>query len=191
MQKDIPPYNGDKYVDQFWSSMYATYCSFGQSEQRLIWMRYSALLIVQGIILGFCKECIAKPAENAPALFCAGFLGLALCSLWAFLNYCGWKNQNMFFWHAAQLKFKVDDLRLPTDFFIGIEPPEPYGSIYYSAQFLPAVFWIVDYLCVYLAMNNMPFFSGSISWCFLVGIPAVSMLLIYATSRLMRKQKIA
>src|SRR5207245_1996174 len=128
---------GEKYVDQFWSGMYGALCSFGQSEQRLIWMRYSAFLIVHGIIFGFVKDYASSPADHAPTLLSTGLLGLSVCCVWAFLNYCGWKNQNMFFWYAWRLEFNAESLKLPTDFFGGSRPLEPFGPIYWSAQLLP------------------------------------------------------
>ncbi len=130
---DIPPRDPAGYVDQFWSGMYGNLCSFGWSEQRLILMRYSAFMIVHGIIFGFLKDSLSKPDESAWILFSAGMLGLAICSVWGFLNYCGWYNQNAFFWYAWRLKFMNDKLKLPTDVFKGETPPGPSGQIYWSA----------------------------------------------------------
>jgi hypothetical protein len=86
MRFEIPP-KDTVYVDQFWSGMYGNLYSFGWSEQRLIWMRYSAFLIVHGIIFGFLKDSLSKPDESACILFFAGILGLVICSMWGFLNY--------------------------------------------------------------------------------------------------------
>jgi hypothetical protein len=48
-QQEISPRDGP-YVDQFWNGMYATLCSFGQAEARLVWMRWSAFLVVHVLI---------------------------------------------------------------------------------------------------------------------------------------------
>jgi hypothetical protein len=37
MRQEILPKDQTGYVDQFWSGMFGTLCSFGMSESRLVW----------------------------------------------------------------------------------------------------------------------------------------------------------
>jgi hypothetical protein len=48
-----------------------------------------------------------------------------------------------------RLKFKVDKLALPTDEFRGVQPPRPGDSIYWTAQWIPAVSGFIDCLLIY------------------------------------------
>ena len=88
----LPVGEKELFVDQFWSGMYNTLCSFAQTEARLVWMRYSAFLVVHGLLFNFVKE-----NNSLDVVFFSGILGLVLCIVWAFLNHCGWKNQNVAF----------------------------------------------------------------------------------------------
>jgi hypothetical protein len=145
MRREILPKDGNGYVDQFWSGMFGTLCTFAQTEARLVWMRYSAFLIVHGLLFNFVKDNLS----NHLVLLVAGIVGLVICGVWAFLNHCGWANQNLCLWHASRLKFRMDNLTLPTDAFAGAQPPSPGDSIYWTAQTLPIVLGIVDCIGIY------------------------------------------
>jgi hypothetical protein len=182
---------GEKYVDQFWSGMYGTLCSFGHSEQRLIWMRYSAFLVVHGLVFSFVKDCATKPDDHAETLLLTGLIGLVVCCVWAFLNYCGWKNQNMFFWYAWRLEFnKVDHMKLPTDFFGGSKPPEPHGSIFWAAQLLPVAFGFVDCLCIYPSTARLGFGGEAVRWVSAVLIGVGSLASVVFCCRRVRRRDI-
>jgi hypothetical protein len=149
MRREILPKDG-KYVDQFWSGMFGTLCTFGQGEARLVWMRYSAFLVVHGLIFNVLKDHLS---EDGWLLAIIGFSGLILCGVWAILNYAGWKNQNFLYWQAWHLKF--DNLTLPTDAFGGQQPPAPGDIIYWTAQSLPALLGIVYCVCIYLGAGSI------------------------------------
>jgi len=156
-RQEIPPKDG-QYVDQFWSGMFGTLCSLAQTEARLVWMRYSAFLIVEGLLLNFIKDNLSKHV----VVLWVGIVGLVFCSVWAFLNHCGWANQNLFFWHAWRLKFRMENLTLPTDAFAGAQPPPPGGdSIYWTAQLIPMVLGIVDCAAIYEGANK---FAINATW---------------------------
>src|SRR5258706_3154234 len=127
-RREISPSDPEGYVDQFWSGMFATLCSFGQAESRLVWMRWSAFLVVHVLILSFLRDI----KDNQSFVYLVlGVSGLALSGIWAYLNHLGWVNQNVFYWYAARLNFKdkSQDIMLPTDeFAAGKQPGKPGGE---------------------------------------------------------------
>jgi hypothetical protein len=147
--EEVRPHSDKGYVDQFWSGMFSTFCSFAQTEARLIWMRYSAFLVVHGLLFNFVKDHLA----DRNVLLGGGVAGLFVCGVWAFLNYCGWVNLYFYLWHASRLKFFNLDasvpLMLPTDSFIGETQPRPKGSVYRTAQLLPLFFGAIDCIGIY------------------------------------------
>jgi hypothetical protein len=175
MQQQILPRDGGRYVDQFWSGMYSTLCSFAQTEARLVWMRYSAFLIVHGLLFNFVKDQI----HNHTLVLVASLVGLIICSIWAFLNHCGWTNQNLYLWHAAQLKFSMD-LTLPTDHFVGQQPPPPGDSIYWTAQLLPITLGIIDCFGIYVGAEKI---TANITYRVAIALLAAAISVIAVVSR--------
>lgn len=158
MRRNTPPQDGEKgYVDQFWIGMFSTLCSFAQSESRLIWMRYSAFLIVHGLLLKFILDSMADKElklDHLLLLF-ASALGLLFCGVWAYLNHCGWANQNLFLWYAWRLKFSMGSFTPPTEAFEGVRPPAPGDSIYWTAQLLPFAFGVADCFGIYKGSDEI------------------------------------
>jgi hypothetical protein len=64
VRREIPP-KDNVYVDQFWSGMYGTLCSFAQSEARLIWMRYSAFLVFHSLLFNFIRDVLGRELINS------------------------------------------------------------------------------------------------------------------------------
>ena len=142
-QHDVPPKDGAKYEDGFYATLYSALASFGQNEQRLIWMRYAGFLVLQGFLVSTFLSGHVERKLLAPL----GLAGMASSAAWHFLNFAGWLNQNYWFSRAASLRFTGLTVQLPTDYWTDLASLRPTGIIYRVAQFV-AISLLLVHACI-------------------------------------------
>lgn len=131
----MPPHQNGGYIDPFWAGLYATGAAFGANETALVWSRYTGFLVLHAFLVKIVSD-HGHPDQGVLSLVAAG-LGLAVTCVWHWLNYCGWLNQNLWYWTAARIRFSEVKVVLPTKYWEGTDVPKPYGSIYHLAQSIP------------------------------------------------------
>ncbi|MEE9465252.1 MAG: hypothetical protein V3W14_06765 [Candidatus Neomarinimicrobiota bacterium] len=183
----IIPYNGTKFSDIFWSNLYGSLCRWGHMETRLIWMRYSAFLVVHAALVHLVgPEAIAlaiKPESSTSwIVLILSFAGYLLGCFWWSMNYFGWWNQNLFYTYASNLKFEIQH-PLPTDYWRGEDKIRPKGRIYSLAQSI-VMFFLIMYsallgLAVYHLVN-----------CWMIIIPLLLLITTWIVFQIIKKRTI-
>jgi hypothetical protein len=155
-RQSIPPYEQDQYSDIFWASLYGTLCQFGMNETRLIWLRSSAMLIAHSFILNLAVgQSLSGPDERRPFALGLAVIGLLLTCCWCVLNFHGWRNQDHYYWFAARLQFTGINVPLTTDFWGSRTPPRPSGTVYWIAQLISVIFFLVYLAILGFALSSL------------------------------------
>lgn len=134
------------------ATLYRASIAFGIQETTLIWMRYSAFLLINGFLVTVLSK--SNGESNFPkVLIIVGALGVFINLIWHILNFAGWYNQCTFYRIASNIipkyyEYYFDSKYLPTAHFNKEETSKPHGWIYWLAQSIPSVFYLASWLCI-------------------------------------------
>lgn len=150
-------------IEPYLATLYRTAIALVAAELQLIWTRYTGFIIMNGFLVNIVAQQWTQNTGGQPALVSTvvlglvGALGLLLNSAWHILNFSGWQNQNLFYYHAHRLLGQ--SIGLVTDQFD--RPRLPSGWIYWIAQVIPTIFSLGASGCLGLVAIK----SWGFTWC--------------------------
>jgi hypothetical protein len=132
-------------------ALYATTVSMGVAEVQVIWARYAAFLVINGLLVSANTSQSIQPW----LVVSLGVIGLVVNGVWLVLNLAGWLNMLHWYHVAHGLLPTGSGMRLPTEPFAD-KPKSPAGAIYICAQSIPFVLLVASVLGLQYGLSEIP-----------------------------------
>lgn len=128
MEKTVPqdnnwpfsPYDGERHSDIAVANIISSALACGSAESHLIWQRYSAMLIANGIFLGFLLRTIGNDVQCIVSSVVKLFgcvIGICLCLIWRRLTANGWNLHRIWVDYVDSVDFESFPIPNPVRYY--------------------------------------------------------------------------
>lgn len=130
----------------------------GRVESQLVWQRYSAMLIANGIFLGFLLGTIGNNEQFVVSCFIqliGCIAGILISITWRNITVTGWELQKIWFDYVDSIKFDKFPLINPVKYFREKRKSDDKKVIFKSAIFLIWLFIVMYCFSAFIVISKL------------------------------------